>query len=100
MMMGINNMYDKAFADSVHCDTAGSCYKVGYDDGLGMSGPCPSGHSSGFCRGWDDATGGSNNNGSSPALEQSASNQQTTQQNVSTTNQQTTSNLANISVNI
>jgi hypothetical protein len=27
-----------------------------------MSGPCPSGHSSEVCRGWDDATSGSNNN--------------------------------------
>jgi hypothetical protein len=106
--MGINNMYGKAFADPVHCDQPGwpSCYKVGYDDGLGMSGPCPSGHSSEFCRGWDDATSGSNNNASSPALEQNASNQQPTQQNVSTPNQQTTawrdfgnfSDLANIPI--
>jgi hypothetical protein len=84
MMTGINNMYGKAFADPAHCDLSGwpSCYKVGYDDGHGMSGPCPSGHSSEFCRGWDDATSGSNNNGS-PA-EQNASNQQAPQQNVST----------------
>jgi hypothetical protein len=49
-------------------------YKVGYEDGLGMSGPCPSGHSSEVCRGSDDATRGSNNNGGSPALEQNAPN--------------------------
>jgi len=29
------------------------------DDGQGNSGPCSSGHSSEFCRGWDDATNGS-----------------------------------------
>jgi len=36
MIMGINNIYGKAFADPVHCDLSGwpSCYKVGYDDGL------------------------------------------------------------------
>lgn len=87
MMMGINNMYGKALADPARCDEPGwpSCYQVGHDDGLGMSGPCPTGHSSEFCRGWDDATSGSNNNGSSPALEQNASNQQAPQQNVSTT---------------
>jgi hypothetical protein len=85
MMMGISNMYGKAFADPAHCDIPGwpSCYKVGYDDGLGMSGSCPSGHSSEFCRGWDDATSGSNNNASGQALEQNASNQQVPQQNAS-----------------
>jgi hypothetical protein len=113
MIMGINNIYGKAFADPTHCDLSGwpSCYKVGYDDGLGMSGSCPSGHSSEFCRGWDDAT--SSSNGSSLALEQNASNQVTqqnasnqeaTRQNVSTTSPQTSawkdfgdfSDLANI----
>jgi hypothetical protein len=81
MMMGTGNMYGKALADPAHCDQPGwaSCYQVGHDDGLGMSGACPSGHSSEFCRGWDDAT-----SGSTPALEQNTSNQQPTQQNVST----------------
>ena len=87
MMMGIGNMYGKALADPAHCDQPGwpSCYQVGHDDGLGMSGACPSGHSSEFCRGWDDATSGSNNNGGSPVIAQNASNQQAPQQNVSTT---------------
>jgi hypothetical protein len=87
MIIGINNIYGKAFADPAHCDLSGwpPCYKVGYDDGLGMSGSCPSGHSSEFCRGWDDATSSSNNNASSTALDQNASNQEATQQNVSTT---------------
>jgi hypothetical protein len=47
------------YADPARCDQPGwpSCYTVGYTDGqknLGTS--CPSGHSTEFCRGWDDAS--------------------------------------------
>ena len=46
-----------------HCGQPGwpSCYKVGYDDGLVGSGPCPSGHSAAFCAGWYVATHSKNN---------------------------------------
>ena len=101
MIMGINNIYGKAFADPAHCDLSGwpSCYKVGYDDGLGMSGSCPSGHSSEFCRGL-----ALEQNASNQVTQQNASNQEATQQNVSTTSPQTSawkdfgdfSDLANI----
>jgi len=46
-------------ADPVHCDQHGlpSCYSVGYADGQKNRGTsCPSGHSTEFCRGWDDAS--------------------------------------------
>ena len=64
MIMGVSNMYGKAFADPAHCDQPGwpSCYKVGYDDGQGRSGPCPDGHSFEFCRGWNNATKSANYN--------------------------------------
>jgi tetratricopeptide (TPR) repeat protein len=57
MAIGISNTYGSAFADPAHCDRPGwpSCYKVGYEDGLGRSGTCLTGHSSNFCRGWNDA---------------------------------------------
>jgi hypothetical protein len=76
MMMGINNLYGKVFADPVHCDQPGwpSCYKVGYDNGLGRSGSCPSGHSAAFCAGWYVATHrqavGAYSSGSPPAQQQ------------------------------
>ena len=47
------------YADPAHCDQQGwpSCYSVGYTDGQKNSGTsCPSGHSTEFCRGWDDAS--------------------------------------------
>ncbi len=47
------------YADPAHCDQPGwlSCYSVGYTDGQKNSGKsCPSGHSTEFCRGWDDAS--------------------------------------------
>jgi hypothetical protein len=52
-----------AATDPASCDRHGwsSCYKVGYDDGLGRSGPCPSGHSAAFCAGWNEATHSNNN---------------------------------------
>ncbi|MBV9668029.1 MAG: polysaccharide deacetylase family protein [Nitrososphaeraceae archaeon] len=57
----------------VHCDQPGwpSCYSVGYSDGQGNSGPCPSGHNPEFCTGWDDATNGHRTSGSRSGLEQS-----------------------------
>jgi hypothetical protein len=75
MMIGISNAYGKAFADPIHCDQAGwpSCYKVGYDDGLGMSGPCPSGHSTAFCAGWYVATHNLGSSGGGPPAQQQAS---------------------------
>jgi hypothetical protein len=47
------------YADPAHCDQPGwpSCYSVGYTDGQKNPGnSCPSGHSTAFCRGWDDAS--------------------------------------------
>ena len=38
---------------------------MGYSDHQGNMGPCPSGHSSEFCRGWDDAAGSSSSSSSS-----------------------------------
>jgi hypothetical protein len=48
------------YADAAHCDQPGwpSCYKVGYTDGQNNPGSsCPKGHSTEFCRGWDDGSG-------------------------------------------
>jgi hypothetical protein len=63
-MIGVSNMY----GSDTHCDQPGwpSCYKVGYDDGLGGLGPCPSGHSAAFCAGWYVATQNKNNLGFGP----------------------------------
>jgi hypothetical protein len=71
MIMAISNMYGNALADPTHCDQPGrpSCYKVGYDDGLGRSDPCPTGHSAAFCTGWYVATH-SNNLGLGPPSQQ------------------------------
>src|SRR4249920_3665545 len=47
------------YADPARCDQSGwpSCYSVGYTDGHKNPGTsCPSGHSTEFCRGWDDAS--------------------------------------------
>lgn len=65
-MMIIAGSIHIVFADPSHCDQPGrpSCYSVGYGDGKGNSGPCPSGHSSEFCRGWNDATSGSSSSNS------------------------------------
>ncbi|HZA06718.1 MAG TPA: polysaccharide deacetylase family protein, partial [Nitrososphaeraceae archaeon] len=58
----------------VRCDQPGwpSCYSVGYSDGQGNSGPCPSGHNPEFCTGWDDATNSHQTIGSRSGLEQSS----------------------------
>jgi hypothetical protein len=63
-----------AFADPAHCDQPGwpTCYSVGNSDGQGNSGPCPSGHTSEYCRGWNDATGG-NSGGSTSSSSSSSS---------------------------
>src|SRR5205823_7003462 len=60
IMMITAGFAHKVFADPLHCDQPGwpSCYSVGYNAGQRNSGPCPSGHSSEYCRGWDDATRG------------------------------------------
>jgi hypothetical protein len=61
MVIDNSNLYSNSLAiGPPHCDQPGlpSCYRVGYNAGLLGSGPCPSGHSSEFCRGWNDATKG------------------------------------------
>jgi hypothetical protein len=58
----------QARADPAHCDQTGwpSCYNVGYSDGQQNPGTgCPSGHSSEFCRGWDNAAGSGSSSSSS-----------------------------------
>src|SRR5947209_5949854 len=48
------------YTDAARCDKPGwpSCYKVGYSDGQNNPGSsCPKGHSTEFCRGWDDGSG-------------------------------------------
>lgn len=65
LMMITSGSTPVVFADPLHCDQLGwrSCYSVGYGDGLFNQGvPCPSGHSSNFCSGWNAAA----NRGSSP----------------------------------
>jgi hypothetical protein len=47
-------------ADVAHCDQPNwpSCYSVGYQDGKAHAGtPCPPGHSSNFCSGWNAGAG-------------------------------------------
>lgn len=72
VVMAISNMNSNALADPAHCDRPGwpSCYKVGYEDGVGNSGSCPSRHSLEFCRGWNDATHSNNNLNGGPPTQQ------------------------------
>jgi hypothetical protein len=53
-VIDISNLYSNSLAiGPARCDQPGlpSCYRVGYNAGLLGSGPCPSRHSSEFCRG-------------------------------------------------
>jgi hypothetical protein len=54
--------------DPPHCDRSGfpSCYSIGLKDGRSSpGGSCPKGHSTNFCRGWDEAANSGDDNSKS-----------------------------------